>query len=158
MKYGVLTTKETKYGHAAAFSVMAFSDILCTIAILYFVRRNNSQEEMTHYIKRSSYIILICVDGVGILLAIMNGITEYFDSIPGSYVNPLHCIKCSFTLILSVDALLFKYSHTINTIHDPESNNVSNSVTSNDCNCTQRYNSNYVIDSSNLNIYGSSRL
>jgi len=162
MKYGVLTTTETKYGHAAAFSIMAISDVTCTIAILYFVRKNNSQEEITHYIKKTSYTILLCVDVVGILLAVANGISEYFDCIPGSTVNPFHCIKCSVILILAVDALLFKYNHTMNTIHEPttdddDDNNGNVSNTNYTCSLTLRTN-NYVIDSSDFNIHATARI
>jgi len=178
MKYGVLTTAETKYGHAAAFTVMALSDVLCTVAILYCVKKNNNTgEEITNYIKRSSYNILLIVDSVGILLAIMNAITEYIDVLPGSLVIPFHCIKCSVILILSVDALLFKYNFNVSTIHAPEPddeddnntddadniNNISakknNKSLSLDYNCSYSsksfFNNNCVVDSSNFNIYSS---
>jgi len=128
MKDGVLTTKQTKYGHSLAFAVMAVADITCTFSILYFVKKHNSQEAMkatnniTNYIKRSSYIILICVDIVGVLLAVTNSITEKFPQIPGSIVNPLHCIKCSFILILASDALLFKYGVNTSSNHESSGN------------------------------------
>jgi len=127
MKYGLLTTSHTKYGHSFAFAVMAVADIICTIAILYFVRKHNSQEavkttNITNYVKRSSYVILLCVDIIGVLLAITNSLTEKFHSIPGSLVNPFHCIKCSFILILASDALLFKYSVNTSSVHGSSGN------------------------------------
>jgi len=153
MKYGVLTSKESKYGHAAAFTAMASSDLICTFAILYYVRKNNSKEEITRYIKQSSYAILICVDGISILLAIANALTECVDSLPGSLVNPFHCIKCSVILILACDALLFKYSHNASsTVQSSFSNNDSKiSTNCNSFNITK----DYVMENTNIHIDGS---
>jgi len=126
MRTGLLTTKETKYGHSVAFSVMAVADLICTFAILYFVKKHNDEEaikssNITNYVKRSSYIILVCVDVVGVLLAVTNFFTEYLNLHP-SIVNPLHCIKCSFILILASDALLFKYSVNTSSINESSDN------------------------------------
>jgi len=155
MKYGVLTSKESKYGHAGAFLIMAASDLLCTIAILYYVRKHNNQEAITHYIKHSSYTILICVDAVSILLGITNALTEYVESLPGSYINPFHCIKSSVILILACDALLFKYTHnassTFQESSDENEDNYATNYSTTNCNRTN----NYMMETSNIHINGS---
>jgi len=126
-KDGVLNNTRIKYGHMVAFSIMAIADLICTLGILYFVNTHNKQEyikanNIDHYIKRSSYIILLCVDVVSVFLAILNGITEHYkEQFPNSFVKPFHSIKCSFILILACDALLFKYS--VNTSSARDSNN-----------------------------------
>jgi len=126
MSSGLLTTNKTRQYHSYAFSVMALADLTCTIGILYFVTQHNKQEavknsSINHYIKRSSYIILVCVDIVGVCLALFNALIEKFG-IAGEYLIPFHCIKCAFILILSCDALLFKYSVNTSSINNDSSN------------------------------------
>ena len=125
MSSGLLSTNMTKFYHSLAFAVMALADMICTFGILYFVKKNNSQEHIkssniNHYIKRSSYIILVCVDIVGVCLSLFNFLIERFE-IPEEYLTPFHCIKCSFTLILACDALLFKYSVNTSSNHESSS-------------------------------------
>jgi len=115
---GVLSNKQVVYGHMVAFTIMAIADLICTFGIIYYVNTHNKQEcmkanDITHYIKRSSYIILVCVDIVSVILAVLNGLSQNFgDVIPISFTRPFHNIKCSFILILACDALLFKYGVT----------------------------------------------
>ncbi|ORX76648.1 hypothetical protein BCR32DRAFT_283941 [Anaeromyces robustus] len=114
--------------HGYAFAVMALADILCTFCILYFVRKNNSKmaiktSNINDYIKHSSYTILLCVDIVSTLLSILNIITNTEstkDLISGKLVTPLHCLKCSFVLILAADALIFKYGVNTSSIHSSD--------------------------------------
>jgi len=114
--------------HGYAFAVMALADILCTFCILYFVRKNNSKvaiktSNINDYIKHSSYTILLCVDIVSTLLSILNIITnteKTKDLISGQLVTPLHCLKCSFVLILAADALIFKYGVNTSSIHSSD--------------------------------------
>ncbi|KAL6631918.1 hypothetical protein U3516DRAFT_792605 [Neocallimastix sp. 'constans'] len=116
---GVLYNKEIKYGHMVAFSIMAFADLICTIGIIYFVGNHNKQEYnhakyIDHYIKRSSYVILIFVDIVSIFFVVINYFIAHFEEIPENADKPFLNIKCSFILILACDALLFKYSVHLN--------------------------------------------
>ncbi|ORX73434.1 hypothetical protein BCR32DRAFT_249951 [Anaeromyces robustus] len=117
MVTGCVVSPNSRYGHGGAFTVTAIADMICTLGILYFVRKhnkqnfNNNSHEIGHYIKRSSYIILLFVDVVGFALGMLNTITELSDgNISSSYIEPLQCIKTSFILILACDALVFKYS------------------------------------------------
>jgi len=114
---GVLKNNDIDVSHGFAFGCMAIADLICTISIIYFVRKHNNQEHLkanviTHYIEHSSYTILVCVDIVSIILAISCFLTTY-TNVPKSTSIPLHCLKCAFLLILATDALLFKYeAHT----------------------------------------------
>ncbi|OUM62605.1 hypothetical protein PIROE2DRAFT_11091 [Piromyces sp. E2] len=81
---------------------------------LYNRREALKALNLSHFIKHSSYTILVCVDVVSILLAIFITITQIPSlGIPGSFVNPLHCIKSAFILILACDALIFKYGASV---------------------------------------------
>ncbi|ORX73435.1 hypothetical protein BCR32DRAFT_249952 [Anaeromyces robustus] len=117
MVTGCVVSPNSRYGHGGAFTVTAIADMICTLGILYFVRKHNKQNfnnnstDIGHYIKRSSYIILLFVDVVGFALGILNTVTELSGGkISSSYIEPLQCIKTSFILILACDALVFKYS------------------------------------------------
>ncbi len=110
---GVLKNNDIDVSHGFAFGCMAIADLICTISIIYFVKKHNNQEHLkanviTHYIEHSSYTILVCVDIVSIILAITCFLTTY-TNVPKSTSIPLHCLKCAFLLILATDALLFKY-------------------------------------------------
>jgi len=126
MTSGLLTNNKIKLYHSLAFAVMATADIICSFGILYFVRKHNQHEavknsNINHYIKRSSYMILLCVDVVGICLSFFNFVIEQYD-IPEDYLTPFHCVKCAFILILACDALLFKYSVNTSSIHESSGN------------------------------------
>ncbi|KAG4101728.1 hypothetical protein H8356DRAFT_1382909 [Neocallimastix lanati (nom. inval.)] len=112
-KYGVLNSFDISNSHGIAFALMALADLICTCGILYFVKKNNQKEfntsNINHYIKRSSYIILICVDLISILLAIICFLPYFFSFVPDSVTLPFHSVKSAFILILASDALLFKY-------------------------------------------------
>jgi len=110
---GIIKNPDIDNSHGIAFGIMAIADLICTVSIIYFVRKHNRQEylkttNITHYIEKSSYSILLCVDVVSIILAILCFLPNY-TSIPVSISIPLHCFKCSFLLVLATDALLFKY-------------------------------------------------
>eukprot|EP00833_Pecoramyces_ruminatium_P013995 jgi/Orpsp1_1/1188027/evm.model.d7180000061939.1 len=126
MTSGLLTNDKIKLFHSFAFAVMATADIICSFGILYFVKKHNQHEALknsniNHYIKRSSYMILLCVDVVGVCLSIFNFVIERYK-IPGDYLTPFHCIKCAFILILACDALLFKYSVNTSSINESSGN------------------------------------
>lgn len=112
-KYGVLNSFDISNSHGIAFACMALADLICTCGILYFVKKNNQKEfntsNINHYIKRSSYVILICVDVISILLAIICFLPYLIKSMPDSITLPFHSVKSAFILILASDALLFKY-------------------------------------------------
>lgn len=121
-KYGVLNSFDIANSHGIAFACMAIADMICTCGILYFVKKNNQKEfntsNINHYIKRSSYVILLCVDIVSILLAIICFIPTYVSWIPSSVTLPFHSVKSAFILILASDALLFKYEVNTSSVHN----------------------------------------
>jgi len=137
--YGLLSTNKSKLGHTAAFVVMALADIICTVAILFFVKRHNGKKltysnNIDHYIRRSSYMTLIFVDLIGVILAFFNFTTALFKTdFPKSYINPFQAVKSSFILILACDAMVFKYSVS-------SSSSRSNSNTGNKYNKYQKEN------------------
>jgi len=119
MVNGVLQSMDIRLTLAFVYAFLAVTDLICTISILIFVRNNNKRfiqtSSVNHYIKHSSYTILLLVDAASVLLAFFNAISQYHVfgiKIPESFANPFQCLKCGFILILSVDALLFKYGIT----------------------------------------------
>ncbi|KAG4098444.1 hypothetical protein H8356DRAFT_375166 [Neocallimastix lanati (nom. inval.)] len=128
---GILTNNKTKIGHMAAFFTIAAADLICTVCILYFVKKqnknkNNDNTTVNHLIKRSSYLTLILVDTISIILAICNGITGIFkDYVPESIINPLQNLKCSFILIIACDTLLFKFNVELSSIYCNVEKNVN---------------------------------
>jgi len=131
MMRGYLQSPRIHTYHGYAFFVMAVADLLCTFCILYFVRKNNKQSavktsNINSYVKHSSYTILVAVDIVSTFLSILCIITNigpFTDKIPGNIIKPLHCLKCSFILILAADALIFKYGANTSSIHESSGNN-----------------------------------
>jgi len=129
MKKGYLQDPSIRAYHGFAFSVMALADIICTFCILYFVKQNNTQcvlkaSNINNYIKHSSYTTLVTVDIVSAILSTLNiiaNIGPFKDDISSNIITPLHCLKCSFTLILAADALIFKYGANTSSLN--ESNN-----------------------------------
>ncbi|ORX46448.1 hypothetical protein BCR36DRAFT_245144, partial [Piromyces finnis] len=131
-KFSVIKMDDIDNTHGVTFALMAIADLVCTISIIYYVRKHNKQEliktsNITHYIERSSYAILVCVDAVSIILAVLCFIPTYFSSVPKSIPLPLHCIKCAFLLILATDALLFKYEANTSSVQSSESYKYKNS-------------------------------
>eukprot|EP00833_Pecoramyces_ruminatium_P004005 jgi/Orpsp1_1/1178037/evm.model.c7180000063810.1 len=137
--------------HGYAFSIMALADLLCTFSILYYVRSKKNVSKSTtinDYIKHSSYTILIAVDIVSTFLSVLNILTSVgplTDKIPGNIIKPLHCLKCSFVLILAADALIFKYGANTSMIQESKNskaygggadsfNNYSNNRSNNNIN------------------------
>jgi len=131
MNIGFLQSPLIHTYHGYAFFIMAIADILCTLCILYFVRKNKDQtivkaSNINNYVKHSSYTILITVDIVSSFLSILNILTNIgplADKISDNIVKPLHCLKCSFILILAADALIFKYGANVSSIHESSGNN-----------------------------------
>ncbi|KAG4091557.1 hypothetical protein H8356DRAFT_1707408 [Neocallimastix lanati (nom. inval.)] len=116
MMEGYLNTPFSRKCHGIAFGIMTISDIICTIFIIYFVKnknKNNSfgSNNVISYIKNSSYTILIAVDIVSMILSILYIISTLFpeNSDLESSTIIFHCFKSVFILILSTDALIFKY-------------------------------------------------
>jgi len=149
MTTGQVVSRKSRYGHGGAFITTALADIICTVSILYHVRKHNQENlnnapEIGHYIKRSSYIILLFVDIAGFALGVLNTATELSNGlISDSYIDPLQCIKTSFILILACDALVFKYS--VNYSVSSTSRELSNKDFSNNY---SKHNSNYNLNSS----------
>jgi len=130
MKKGYLQDPKIHTYHGGAFFIMALADILCTFCILYFVKKHNNQCALTsninNYIKHSSYTILVAVDIVSTILSILNifcNMERFRGKISDNIVKPLHCLKCSFILILAADALIFKYGANVSSIHESSGNN-----------------------------------
>jgi len=127
MKHGYLSDSHIQQYHGYAFGVMGIADLICTFAILYFVKKNNrkanSDTNLNHYVKHSSYTILVCVDVVSCVLSFLN----IFVTVSGgndilkNVIIPFHCLKSSFVLILAVDALLFKYGANMNSHNEVSS-------------------------------------
>jgi len=162
MMNGFLQSPTIHAYHGYAFSVLALSDILCTICILYYVKRNSRNAVKTTYIntcvKYSSYTILICIDIVSSILSILNIATNmgpFKDYIPGSYVTPLHCLKCSFILILAADALLFKYeAGNASSVHEHSKSFGCSTGSNNFLNSNKRNLYNRINSENNLNNSG----
>lgn len=129
MSKGYLNDADIRQYHGYVFGVMGIADVLCTVAILYFVRKNNmmanSETNINHYIKHSSYTILVCVDVVSCLLSFLNIFANVLNDnkILNSIIVPFHCLKSSFVLILAIDALLFKYGAHVISLNESTSGN-----------------------------------
>jgi len=117
-KRGYLYDQNIGVFHGYAFLFMAMADLTCTFSILYFVRQQKKRmviqtSNINHFVKHSSYTILITVDIISAILALLDfTINDSYtkDWIPEKYVLPFHCLKNAFVLILAADALIFKYS------------------------------------------------
>lgn len=134
MTKGYLNNSDIRQYHGYAFGVMAIADLLCTFAILYFVRKNNilanAESSINHYVKHSSYTILVCVDVVSCILSFLNIFANYLpeNKVLNSIIIPFHCLKSSFVLILAIDALLFKYGAHVNSLTESTSGNCTKSL------------------------------
>jgi hypothetical protein len=113
---GYLNTEISRKCHGVAFGTMAAADVICTIFIIYFVKRKNkngtfNNESITSYIKNSSYTILIAVDTVSFILSVLYIVSTLYpeNADLGSSTTIFHCLKSVFVLILATDALIFKY-------------------------------------------------
>lgn len=130
MSRGYLRDEDINAFHGYAFAVMAVADLICTVAILYFVRVYNSRvaiktSNINHFIKQSSYTILIIVDVVSVFLSITNilsNVGPYKNKFSGKLFTPLHCLKCSFILILAIDAFIFKYDANVSSQNESSGN------------------------------------
>jgi len=130
MELGYLHNRNIRKLHGYAFFTIAVADMICTFSILYFVKLHNQQtfatSNVSDYIKKSSYIILITVDVVSFALSFLNiltnsGVAE--SIVPSSIIVPFHCFKSTFLLILAVDALLFKYGINVTSMNASSSGN-----------------------------------
>jgi len=121
---GILNTKNSNIYHGIAFGVMAVADIICTISIIYLVKRKIKKgtfrnKSMSSYIKNSTYTVLISVDMVSLCLSMLYIISSVIFKDQNkdleSSTSIFHCLKSVFILILATDAIIFKYGATNNT-------------------------------------------
>ena len=142
MKKGYLQDHTIRIYHGYAFGVMALSDLICTVFILYFIRKNNSRavaesSNINKYIKHSTYIILVTVDIVSTLLSLINIYTDFSTDenvILNGISTLLHCFKCSFILILALDSLLFRYEANTYSLKESSGNYKNGSSNNNNYN------------------------
>jgi len=121
MSRGYLQDTKIHAYHGYAFAVMAVADTICSVVLLYFIKKNNQKinnngASINKFVKNSSYTILITVDIVSALLSVINIITNidlFKNSFPSKLFTPFHCLKCSSILILAVDAFIFKYGANV---------------------------------------------
>ncbi|OUM66822.1 hypothetical protein PIROE2DRAFT_5927 [Piromyces sp. E2] len=140
MMRGYLVDDKINTLHGFAFGVIAFSDMICTISIIYFIGKQNDQNSISSYcitrqVKRSSYTILICVDIVEFFLSIFDifaniGLAD--DVIPVDVATPFQCLMSNFILILATDVLLMKYeSNNLSQMSCRDSNDSNNNNNNN---------------------------
>jgi len=131
---GYLVDEKISSLHGYAFGVLAIADFICTLSILYFVKKHNSEltystSNISDYIKNSGYTTLIAVDIVGFCLSIFDIITNsgiIDDYIPSTITIPFQCLMSNFILILAVDALIFKYSGSKSNVNSHTNNYKNN--------------------------------
>jgi len=119
---GYLSSELLDTLHGITFGIMALADFICSIFIIYFVRvYNKSVEEKAlsfhHYIKRSSYIVILAVDFVSFMISVLFFLKKnsYFNRIfPSNIDKTFRFFKVAFQLILGVDVLLFKFEVNFN--------------------------------------------
>ncbi|OUM62637.1 hypothetical protein PIROE2DRAFT_11012 [Piromyces sp. E2] len=118
MMKGYLNTRFSKYFQSLAYGTISIADLICSISIILLAKSKNKKGRLdttfTSIIKNSSYTVLITVDIASLLLSILYIISIYF---PESYLmhnltTLFYCFKSIFILILSTDALIFKYEFT----------------------------------------------
>jgi len=117
MMEGYLNTKKSRICHGISFGTMAIADIICTLSIIYLVKRKTKKgtfrnSSISGYIKNSSYTILICVDIVSLILSILFIFSSLIfpdNKNLESSTSIFHCLKSVFILILATDAIIFKY-------------------------------------------------
>jgi len=132
MMEGFLYTPISRTCHGIAFGIMAVADFICTIFIIFFIKRKNrkgtlNNNGISNYIKSSSYTILISVDIVSFALSVLYIISTLFPENADleSSTTIFHCLKSVFILILATDALIFKYGVNGGSTFQ-SSNNLSN--------------------------------
>lgn len=120
MRKGYLNDDKINSVHGFAFGFLATADFICTVSILYIVKKHNSElavgsSEVSDYIKNSSYTILVTVDIVGFILSVLDIVINFklITVLPSTITIPFQCLMSNFILILAVDALLFKYSANV---------------------------------------------
>lgn len=158
---GYLYTPISKTCHGVAFGIMAIADCICTIFIIFFIKKKNrmgtlNDNGISNYIKSSSYTILISVDIVSFALSVLYIISTLFsdNSNLESSTTIFHCLKSVFILILATDAFIFKYGvNGGSTLKS--SNNHSNHLNSNSNDYYKSKNSNsqrkYSVDVTSAN-------
>ncbi|OUM62246.1 hypothetical protein PIROE2DRAFT_11502 [Piromyces sp. E2] len=118
MMRGYLVDEKISSLHGFAFGTIAIADLVCSLSILYFIRKYNttlsfSKTSIATFVKHSSYTILLTVDMVEFFLSIFDiiantGVAE--DIIPAAIATPFQCVMSNFILILATDSLLLKYT------------------------------------------------
>ncbi|KAG4093536.1 hypothetical protein H8356DRAFT_1402446 [Neocallimastix lanati (nom. inval.)] len=170
MMNGYLTDEKINSIHGYSCIVFAFSDLICTISILYLVKTHKKQQlfksNVSNHIKHSSYVILITVDIVGFILSILIivfNIKRFQNILPSYIIIPFHCIVSNLILILAVDSIVFKYC--ANSHHGNNSSNILSSSprnkdiysSNNSVKNSSNNNNKYVVemnDVNNINSYG----
>jgi len=135
MMEGYLNTSISRKCHGVAFGIMAISDIICTIFIIYFVKSKNNNgtlgsNNVISFIKNSSYTTLIVVDIISLILSMLYIISTLFpeNSDLESSTIIFHCFKSVFILILAIDALIFKYEVNGSSINRGSSSSPSKGI------------------------------
>jgi len=116
MMNGYLNIPNSNICHGIAFGILGISDTICSLFIILYSRYRYDHSllrnsKITHLMKNSGYTILLIVDFVSIVLSVLYIISTIYPNNTNisSSTTLFHCIKSVFILILSTDALLFKY-------------------------------------------------
>ncbi|OUM64150.1 hypothetical protein PIROE2DRAFT_9191 [Piromyces sp. E2] len=125
MKNGYLQNEDIHAFHGYAFAVLAVSDIICTIGILYYVRISYQMTSLS----RTKINVFI----------------KHSNDFPGKLFTPFHCLKCSAILILTLDAFVFKCGTNENSIINSTYNKSTESINNN-------FNNNSIITNSNSSL------
>jgi len=166
MVNGVLDTKITKICHGIAFGVMAVADIICTISIIYLVKKKIKKgtfrnKSMSSYIKNSTYTVLISVDMVSLCLSILYIVSSLIFQNKSkdldSSTSIFHCLKSVIILILATDAIIFKYGATNNTFALYDMNSRLNQYDYYFKKTMNNNNKTFIIDMNNDNASSTSR-
>jgi len=117
MMKGYLNTRYSKYCLSIAYSALSIADIICTISIIHLAKIKGKKGRLNttfiSLIKNSSYTVLVAVDIVNLILSFLYIINTLIpgNTILRSFTSLFHCFKSVFLLILSTDALIFKYEY-----------------------------------------------
>jgi len=129
MMKGYLVDEKINTLHGFAFGTIAIADLVCSISIIYYLKKNSkttTNTEFNYYIKLSSYNVLLMVDTVEIFLSLISIFANTgLNLISTDLTTPFQCLMSNFILILAVDALILKYNAIKN---DGKRRNSNNSI------------------------------
>jgi len=129
MMKGYLVDEKINALHGFAFGTIAIADLICSVSIIYYLKKNSkttTNTEFKHYIKLSSYNVLLMVDTVEIFLSLINIFANTgLNLISTDLTTPFQCLMSNFILILAVDAIILKYNANIG---DGKRGNSNNSI------------------------------